>query len=403
MRAHARLSASGSSKWLACTPSLLLEEQFEEKSSIYADEGSIAHNVAELKATKYFLKGIGPKKFKAAMDVFEDELKKLAEVAKEQGQELDSFKQMDDYTEDYFDYIKTLSIGFEFNPYVAIEKRVDFSAYAEDGFGTADCIMITGSTIHVIDFKYGKGVSVSAENNSQMMLYALGAYSEYSFLYDIQNVVMHIFQPRKTDGSSSFETDVKTLLEFGELVKEKSQMALKGEGEFNTGEHCRFCKVRQTCRARADANVRLAGFTSLKPPLITNEEVGEYLKLTQDIISWAEDLKSYALAECLAGRDVAGWKAVEGRANRKIMNELEFAEVLITSGFNEAEIYKPKALETLTYLEKLVGKKDFESLGKEFIQKPPGKPTLVQASDKRTAITNVTNAKDVFNEINEEE
>lgn len=395
---HARLSASGSSRWLNCTRSLLLEEEFEDKSSIYAEEGSIAHGVAELKATKYYLKGIGPKRFKSGMDIFSAELEKLKEYGKSQGfPELDSFKQMDSYTEDYMDYLKNLSLGMESIPYVAIEKRVRYENFAEGGFGTADCIFIQGETLHVCDLKYGKGVPVSAEENTQLMLYALGAYSEYGFLYPIKKAVLHIIQPR-SDNFSSWEIEISKLLEFGEFVKEKSKEALEGTGDFNPGEHCRFCKARATCRARADENIKLAGFTKLKPPQITNEEVGKYLLMAQDIQKWAKDLEDYALQECLAGRDIAGWKAVSGRSNRKISDELGFAKLLIEKGFDEALLYKPKQLETITNLEKLIGKKDFETIGEGFVIKPEGKPTLVVESDKREAISNVVKAKDVFKE-----
>lgn len=384
-KVHARLSASGSGKWLNCPPSLLLEEQFKDKISPYAAEGTLAHAVAELKATKYYLKGIGPKKFKKGMDAFKQDGLWQPE--------------MDGYTDDYLDYLKKVSIGLKSSPYVAIEKKVSYDQFAKDGFGTCDCIMIQGDTIHICDLKYGKGVSVSAEDNTQLMLYALGAYSEYSFLYPIKKAVLHIIQPR-LDNYSNWEISIDDLLEFGETVKQKSSLALKGEGDFNTGEHCRFCKAKPRCRKRADENLKLVGFTKMHPPLITNDEVGKYLSMAQDIKKWVSDLEDYALNECLAGRDIAGWKAVEGRSNRKIIDDEGFAKALIKAGYDEAFIYKPRQIETITKLEKLVGKKDFAELGKDFIEKPQGKPTLVKESDKREAISNVKKAEDVFKEEN---
>ncbi|NLY20701.1 MAG: DUF2800 domain-containing protein [Tissierellia bacterium] len=381
MTAHARLSASGSQRWLNCTPSLLLEEEFEDTTSDFAKEGTLAHAVAELKASKYFLKGIGPKNFKKGMDIFkQDELWN---------------PEMDRYTDDYFDYLKSLSIGLIGRPYVAIEKKVEYGEWADEGFGTADCIMISGDALHVIDFKYGKGVPVYPEENTQLMLYGLGAYASYGFLYDIKQIYLHVVQPR-LDNFSSWGLTIDELLKFGEYVKGQSSKAIAGEGDFKVGEHCRFCRAKAVCRARAEENIKLAGFTKIEPKTLTNEEVGKYLFQAQDLKKWVSDLEEYALSESLAGREVLGWKAVEGRSNRKITDELGFAEILVGAGFEEAVIYKPKSLETLSNLEKLVGKKELAELGKELIIKPQGKPTLVKLGDKREAITNVISAEEAF-------
>lgn len=380
---HARLSASASHRWLMCPGSLLLEEKYPDTTSEYAKEGTLAHAVAELKATKYYIKGVGPAKFRKAMNEFKQNEFWQNEI--------------DGYTDDYLNYLKKLSNGLKEKPYVAVEKRVDFGAYAKDGFGTADCIMIQGDTVHVCDLKYGKGVTVLAEGNTQLMLYALGAYSEYSFIYPIKRAVLHIIQPR-LDNFSSWEIDINKLLAFGEHVKKQSEIALSGEGGYLAGGHCRFCRARAKCRARAEENIKLAEFTKINPAELTNAEVGKYLLMAEDIQAWVKDLGDYALSESLAGREVEGWKAVEGRSVRKIADEENFAKVLIGAGFDEVMIYKPKQLETITNLEKLVGKKEFSDLGKDFIEKPPGKPTLVKSSDKRVAITNIVKAEDVFKE-----
>lgn len=378
---HARLSASASSRWLSCPPSLILEEKYPDSESEYAREGTLAHAVAELKATKYFTKGIGPVKFKRAMDDFKK----------------DEFWQdeINDYTTDYLNYIKTLFIGMSSKPYVAIEKRVNYGSFAREGFGTADCLMIQGNTLHICDLKYGKGVLVSAEHNTQLMLYALGAYQEYGFIYPIEKAVLHIIQPR-LDNYSSWEISIDDLLSFGEEVKVKSELAWNGEGEFNAGSHCKFCRARATCRARADENIKLSGFTKMLPAELSNEEVGKYLLMAQDIQAWVKDLEEYALTESLAGREVKGWKAVEGRSNRRILDEDGLAKELIYSGFDEAMIYKPRQLDSITNLEKLCGKKAFINISAGFIDKPQGKPTLVKESDKRQAITNVVKAEEVF-------
>lgn len=380
-REHARLSASASHRWLNCPGSLLLEEQYPEQTSEYAEEGELAHEVAEAKASRYYIKGYGDVTLKKAM----------AELKKNKFWN----KDMDGYTDAYLNYLKTLSNGMEGKPYVAIEKRVNYDKYAKGGFGTADCIMIQGDTIHICDFKYGKGVRVEAEENTQLMLYALGAHSEYGFIYPIKKTVPHIIQPR-LNNCSSWVTSIEDLLKFGKYVKKQSDLALSGEGEFVPGEHCRFCKAKATCKARAEENIKLAGFTKTNPKELTNEEVGKYLAMGEDIEAWVKDLKAYALTECLAGREVDGWKAVEGRSVRKITDEEGLAKKLMGVGFEEVMLYKPKQLETLTKLEKLVGKKEFADLGKDFIGKPAGKPTLVKMSDKRDTITNVKSAKEAF-------
>lgn len=378
---HARLSASASHRWLACPGSLLLEENYPDTTSEFAKEGTLAHSVAELKATKYFVKGIGPIKFKRTMDKFKED---------------ESWKnEIDGYTDDYLNYLKTLSTGMGSKPYIAIEKKVNYGDYAEGGFGTADCIMIQGETVHICDLKYGKGVPVDAENNTQLMLYALGALSEYGFIYPIKRAVLHIIQPR-LDNYSSWEIDIDKLLAFGDHVKKQSAIALSGNGEFVAGSHCKFCRARAKCRARAEENVKLAEFTKIEPNELTNEEIGKYLYMAGDIQAWVKDLEEYALSESLAGRKVAGWKAVEGRSVRRIVDEDGLAKELIYAGFDEVMIYKPRRLETITNLEKLCGKKAFTDISAGFIDKPAGKPTLVKASDKRVAITNVAKAKDVF-------
>lgn len=378
---HARLSASGSSRWLKCTPSVELESKYPDKGSIYAAEGTLAHEVAELKLIKYFKKGIGPKKYKAKMDEF-----KANEYWK---------NEIDSYTDYYFDYIKKIATGLDTFPFVAIEKRVNYEKYAPGGFGTADCILIQGDTIHICDLKYGKGVKVSAVENTQLMLYALGAYNEYGFIYPIEKAILHIIQPR-LDNYSQYEISISDLLDFGKFVKKQADLAIKGQGEFVPGEHCRFCKAKAKCRARADKNIELAGFTKIKPVELTNEEIGIYLEKAIDIAKWVKDLEEYALAESLAGREVKGWKAVEGRSNRKITDEKGLADKLIQVGYDEVMIYKPKQLETITKLEKLVGKNEFVELSVGFVEKPKGKPTLVKDTDKREAITNIVKAEEVF-------
>lgn len=392
MTAHARLSASGAERWMACPPSIKLSEGRPDTASQFAAEGTLAHAVAELKLQKYFTRGIGQKTFN----------KKLEELKTSHMWEGESLWQpeMQEYTDMYFEYIKNLALSKETAPCVSIERRVDFGEWVPDGFGTADCILISGNKLHIIDLKYGKGIEVSAENNAQLMLYALGAYNAYKLLYNIDTFVLTIVQPRK-DNISEWEISLNELLAFGERAKEAAALADKGEGEFNPGEHCRFCKARAVCRARADKNIELLGFVDLAPDEITNDEIGDYLEKGRLVADWLKNLEAHALNECLAGNEVAGWKAVEGTSRRAWTDIEEAFKAIIASGIDEAILYERKPL-TLAQVEKVIGKKDFEAF-KDFVKKPPGKPTLVEASDKRPAISNTVKANDVFTDLGGQE
>lgn len=385
-RDHSFLSASGAHRWLACTPSAMLEKDFPDTTSESAREGTLAHELAELKVRNYFYSvEFGKRKLTAA-------IKKLKE------QELWQDEMMG-HTDTYLDVIKTLALGLPSKPYVAIEKRVDFSTYVPDGFGTADCILLQGDTLHVIDFKYGKGIPVSAEENPQMKLYALGAYETYKILYPIKNIHLVIVQPRLPDVTSEWSCDIDHLLRFGEYVKARAELAIKGEGPFSPGEkQCRFCRARAKCRARAEENVRLAFAVGKKPPLISNEEVGKYLQMGEDVAKWLKDLQEYALSECLAGKDIPGWKAVEGRGAREWTDMDAAFEKLVSDGVVEGPLLWEKKPLTLAQVEKLVGVKEFKNAVGDLVVKAPGKPTLVKESDKREAITNKMTAEKAFKE-----
>ncbi|QNB48182.1 DUF2800 domain-containing protein [Thermanaerosceptrum fracticalcis] len=381
---HALLSASSSHKWLICTPSARLEEKLPETKSEYAEEGRLAHAIAELKAKKHFTEPMGPK-------TFARKLKALQENPLYQ-------EEMLRHTDTYLDYLSGIAHGFSAPPYIAIEKRLDYSTYAPEGFGTGDCIIIGGNVMHIIDFKYGKGVPVSAERNPQMMLYALGAYAAYSILYQIETVKMAIIQPR-LDVISEYEMPLADLLAWGESIKPIAQKAFKGEGEFVSGEHCKFCRAKALCRARAEFNTSLEEYHGMKPPLITNEEVGAILVRAQNLATWVKDLEEYALAECLKGNEIPGWKAVEGRSVRQFTDQDEAFKVLVNAGYDEAILYERKPI-TLASVEKLLGKAKFKELLTEYVNTPPGKPTLAPESDKRQAITLQADPNEVFkNEI----
>lgn len=388
MSGHALLSASSASRWMACTPSARLTEGLPDTRSVYAAEGTLAHAVAELKLTKYFFKGIGPKTYKKELEV-------LKSTHTWEGESLWQ-NEMDNHTDYYVDYIKRLYLSKETKPYVALEEKLDLTAYVPEGFGTADCVMISGDTLYVIDLKYGKGVTVNAENNAQLMLYALGAYERYKLLFAIKKISMAIIQPR-LDSTSEWTIEVEQLLKFGEGVKEKALMAWAGTGECVSGDHCRWCKIKATCRARADVCTSLYEEVRQKEEL-SNDEIGEYLEKGKLVADWLSDLQDFALSECLAGRAVKGWKAVSGRKSRVWTDSDKAFQAIIDSGVEEALLYERKPL-TLAQTEKLVGKKAFEAFS-EFVTYKEAKPTLVVASDKREAITNQIKAKDVFNVLN---
>lgn len=388
-RAHALLSASSAHRWLYCTPSAKLEEQFSDTTSEAAKEGTLAHELAEMKVRNYFYTtDFGKRKLTAGIN----KLKK---------EELWQDEMMG-YTDEYLDYIKSVALAMKIEPYVAIEKRVDFSAYVPEGFGTADCVLIGGKVLHVIDFKYGKSPDgrVEAEGNPQLALYALGAYETYKVLYPIEEIKMSIVQPRLSDGISEWGCPLTELLAWGKYVHERAELATKGEGDFSPGpKTCKYCRARGRCRARADENVRLA-FSPDKgklPPLLTADQMGKYLTQGADVAKWLSDLQDCALAECLAGKEVPGWKAVEGRGSRVWTDMDEAFSKLKENGISETVLWERKPL-TLAQIEKVVGKKDFETFVGDKVEKAPGKPALVKESDKRPAITNIISAKDAFKE-----
>lgn len=389
-RAHALLSASGAHRWLYCTPSAKLEEQFPDTTSEAAKEGTLAHELGEMKVRNYFYTAdFGKRKLTAGINKLKKE--KLWQ------------DEMMGYTDEYLDYIKSVALGMKIEPHVVIEKRVDFSAYVYEGFGTADCILIGGKILHVIDFKYGKSPDgrVEAEGNPQLALYALGAYEAYKVLYPIEEIKLSIVQPRLPDGISEWGCSLTELLAWGKYVRERANLAIKGEGSFAPGPRtCKYCRARGRCRARGEENVKLAFSQDLGklPPLITAEQMGHYLTQGSDVAKWLSDLQECALAECLAGKTVPGWKAVEGRGSREWTDMDKAFDLLVKGGITEETMLWEKKPLTLAQVEKLVGKKDFADSVGEYVVKASGKPALVKESDKRNAITNIISAKDAFKE-----
>lgn len=380
---HALLSASGAHRWLHCTGSPLLEKDFPDSTSVYAQEGTLAHELCELKLMAYTGEITKRKLTSMKNKLMKSELWQ---------------PEMEGTSEAYLDYIKDITLSYTVKPVILAEKRVDFSRYVPEGFGTADCLILAGDTLHVVDYKHGKGVVVDADHNPQMMLYALGAMSELSLLYRFKFVHMTIVQPR-VNNISEFTMTADELIEWGEtVVKPKAEAAISGNGEFEAGDWCRFCRAKQQCKTRYESNDSLYPELSERhdPRLITLAELGEYLKRGKDMAAWLEDMKEYALSESLAGADVPGWKAVEGRGSRAFADTDEAVETLVKNGIDESVLYERRVL-TLAQMEKAVGKKAFGEIVGNLVVKNPGKPTLVEESDKRPRITNQPTAADVFN------
>lgn len=384
-KSHALLSASSSHRWLKCTPCVRLEEKFPEKTSSYAEEGTLAHEIAEFKVRSYFLEAMPKATY----------TRRLNKLKKEEHFD----KEMLVHTDTYLEFIKGEAMQTSSKPFIAVEQTVDYSKYAPEGFGTADCILISEDTLQVIDFKYGKGVAVSAEENPQMKLYALGALELFGVFYDIQKIKLSIVQPR-IDNISIYELTKEALLEWGEkIVKPQAEKAFMGVGEYMQGEHCRFCKAKGACEFRATENLqkveKLRDIISLKEinGTLSNAELGDALTRTEGVEQWINDLKEHALSQLLKGEQIPGWKAVEGRSNRKIADVDKAFEILEENGYEEALLYERKPL-TLTALEKTLGKKEVALAIGDYIEKPSGAPTLAKETDKREPFK--TSAADEF-------
>lgn len=377
-RSHAMLSASGANRWLNCTPSAKLElEHGENKTSAYAEEGTLAHELAELYIRKDVLCDITDEDFESALerimdnDLFSDEM-------------LDVVPVYTDYCSDQFIEAQTandLSI-------IEIEQKLDLSDYVPESFGTADCVIINDDLMEVIDLKYGKGVPVYAEWNKQLMLYGLGALRKYDIMYDIKEVRLSIVQPR-INNISSWQISVNELQKWAEEeLKPKAQLAYKGEGELCAGDWCKFCSVRNRCRKLYEQQVEIAKYEFAEPPLLTDEEIADIIKRTPRLVEWANSVMDYA--QDLAIRNKKQWpgfKLVEGISRRKWADEEKASNALFARfpELTEDEIFNTK-LKSITDIEKLVGKKQFNAVLSDLVVKPEGKPTLVPLEDKRPAI-----------------
>ena len=370
---HAVLSASSSHRWLACPPSALLCAKEKDKPSDFALQGTDAHTLCE-------------HKLKIA----------LGQQSKDPVENLTFYdEEMAECTDMYAQYvIEQLSEakGRCKDPIVLIEQHLDFSQWVPDGFGTGDCVLVSDDTLTVIDFKYGLGILVDTENNPQMMCYALGALSLFDGIYDIKDITMTIFQPRR-EHISTFTISKEELLSWAEnTLAPTAKLAAKGEGDYKAGEHCQFCKVKATCRKRAEYNLMLARYDFEMPANLEDEEIEVILLKADELVSWINDIKEYALKQAISGKEWNDWKLVEGRSVRKYVDDKAVAETVENAGFDPYE----KKVIGITAMTKMLGKSKFEELLSGLIEKPQGKPTLVPMSDKRPTMKKT--AKDDFKE-----
>lgn len=372
MAKHALLSASSAHRWLNCPPSAKLSAAYQDTSSEFARQGTDAHSLCEYHLRKAL--GMSAENPTENLTFYDQEMEECA-----QGYAAYVMEQVE----------KAKQICSD--PVVLIEQRLDFSRYVKEGFGTGDCVIISDGTLSVIDYKHGVGVLVSAEENPQMMCYALGALELFDGIYDIDTVSMTIYQPRRENVSTCVMTK-EQLLEWAETVLvPTAKLAYAGEGEYKAGDHCQFCKAKAVCRKRAEYNLELARYDFEMPATLDTDEIAYILTKADELANWVSDVKEYALQQALSGTDYNGFKVVEGRSNRKYVNEEAVAQAAVDAGFDP---YEKKVL-GITAMTDLMGKKKFEEVLGGFIHKPSGKPVLVPLSDKRPAMNT---AQDDFKE-----
>lgn len=372
---HSVLGASAADRWMHCTPSAQLTAGMEDETTTFAAEGTAAHALCEWKVRKALKMRAGRRPIS---DYWTDE--------------------MEEFTDDYRDFIMDLVGQARLHckdPVTLIEQHLDFSCYVPDGFGTGDFLLVADQELNVVDFKYGRGVAVYADHNPQMMLYALGALNLFDCLYDIEQVTMTIFQPRLSSISTWTITAAELYQWAEEVLKPKAELAAKGEGEFISGSWCRFCKARNSCRARAESFLELAKMEFQPPALLSDEEIAEVMEKADELSKWASDVFAYAQAEAIEnGKHFPGYKIVEGRSTRRFTDEKKVEAAAKNAGYTD--IYN-KSLITLTAFEKLMGKETFKEVLGGFVTKPAGKLTLVPVGNKRPEVT-VNTVNDEFME-----
>lgn len=379
-RAHALLGASKADQWINCPPSARLQESVPDKRSAFADEGTLAHELSEIKLERRLL--ICDSKKRNQLD------KAIAKIYGNDfyGHEMENA--ITDYCEIVEERFMEAKARSE-DAVILLEERLDFSEWVPDGYGTGDVVLIADGVMEIIDLKYGKGVPVSAIGNPQMRLYGLGAWSAYNFLYDIREVRMTIVQPR-LDSVSTVTLTVEELIDWAEtVVKPAAALADAGKGDFQAGGHCRWCKVKGNCRARADANMAALTYEFKDPALLDLDEIGSILTIAEQLQAWAKDVQGFAFDQAKGGQRIPGWKLVEGRSNRAINDKDAACIALETATLPLDDYLKPRELLGIGELEKRIGKKELTALIGGLIVKPPGKPVLVVETDKRPELNSV--------------
>lgn len=370
---HAILSPSASHIWLRCTRAPRMCEDLPDQQTDYARQGTQAHSLCQYKLEKAL--GYDVRDPRAELDLLDEEMESCS----------------DDYVQFVMQLLSEMRQTCS-DPVILIEQRLDFSEWVPEGFGYGDCILVADGAMHVIDFKYGEGVLVDAKDNSQMMCYALGAINLLDNLYDISSVSMTIFQPRR-ENVSTWKQDKFELFGWADTVlKPAADLAYKGEGNFCAGEHCRFCRARATCRARAEYNLELARYDFAMPDTLEDDEIAAILTKIDSLTAWAADIREYALSQALSGKHFEGFKVVNGRSVRRYTSETDVAKAVSDAGFDPYE----RSILGITAMTKLLGKRRFEEILGQFVTKAPGKPTLVPESDKRQV---ASSAKDDFSEM----
>lgn len=382
-KAHAKLSPSAAERWINCPGSIRLSEECPPAgSSDFADEGTAAHRLAELKVLADMDAGATIQDFEAARtsQYYCGEMEEATEYYADRVQEIYGAALQEDASAE-----------------LMVEQHFSLEDWIPGGFGTSDAVIIGGNTIEVIDFKYGKGIRVDAPGNPQLRLYGLGAATLFGEIYDFEKIRMTIIQPR-LDHISTEELRLADLISWAEeVVKPAATLAEKKNAPTSSGDWCRWCPAKAVCRTRAKKQLELAQYDFQEPDLLTNEEIAEILRQAEELQKWAADVQTYAFEQALAGEHFDGWKLVEGRSTRKYADDLKVAEALQAAGYPEAALYERK-LYGITAMEKIVGKKKLTEVLGDLIVKPAGKPVLVPATDKREEINTIEAAKTDFAE-----
>lgn len=387
MTEHALLSPSGASRWLACTPSARLEKLFEDTSSTAAAEGTLAHAIGELLIRRK-LGNLPKKKFELELNTMKTH--PLYESS------------MLDYMEDYALFVleryheaQTRSA----DAHIYLETKFDLRAYIREGFGTGDVTIIGDEILDFVDLKFGKGVLVSAQENKQMMVYALGAYYKYGVLFNIKKVRMTIYQPR-LDNIDTYEIDIDALLAWGDTyLRPRAKLAWNGEGSYEPGTHCQFCRARHNCQALADHHLQIAKYEFMAADLMTDEGIADIVNRYDTFVKWIESIYDYALSEAVKGKAWPGLKIVEGRSVRRYTDEKEVVAVLLKAGHQENDLYQPRKIKGITDMTKELGKSDFNKYLSDLLIKPQGAPTLVSVDDKRPPLDKIEQAKNDFESL----